>query len=69
MPPQEKSPIPLRTWLLHRHSKSMFQVLKIHALHVETLDDHGEKGYANRYILERDLRLKVYVIDRGKGKG
>jgi hypothetical protein len=57
-------PIPLNTWLFHRQSENVFKVIKIHALHVETMDLDGQKGLANRYLLEQDLARGVYTIDK-----
>lgn len=57
--------IPLNTWLMHRHSQNIFKVVKVHKLHVDTVDlDDGRKGFANRYLLEQDLTLHRYTIDK-----
>lgn len=59
-------PIPLNTWLYHKQSENVFKVLKIHPLHVETMDLDGVKGLANRYLLEQDIAKGVYTIDKAK---
>ena len=62
------SSIPLNTWLIHRHSHNLFKVVRIHALHVVTSsDDLGTgsqmTGFANRFILEEQIRRKTVIID------
>lgn len=55
--------IPLNTWLMHRHSQSIFKVTRINVANVETVDIDGMKGYTNRDILETALDKGKYVID------
>lgn len=59
-------PIPLNTWLFHKHSETVFKVVTIHALHVDTVDLDGRTGFANRYLLEQDIAKGVYTIDKAK---
>jgi hypothetical protein len=64
--PEPQAHIPFKTWLLHKHSGNIFMVTKVLALHVETLDLEGtsnRKGFANKYLLARDIALGEYVVD------
>lgn len=65
----DKSPIPLNTWLLHKHSENVFKVTKIHLYFCETIELSGNdrrKGFANRDILESSIRAGEYYIDTVK---
>jgi hypothetical protein len=62
--PEPQAHIPFKTWLLHKHSENIFMVTKVMALHVETVDlDDRRKGFANKYLLARDIALGEYVVD------
>lgn len=60
--------IPLNTWLFHKQSENVFKVVRIHALHVDTVDLDGRTGFANRYLLEQDIAKDRYTIDK-EGNG
>lgn len=65
--PEPQAHIPFKTWLMHKHSQNIFMVTKVLALHVETLhlDEAAgnRKGFANKYLLSRDIALGEYVVD------
>lgn len=59
-----KDPIPLNTWLYHRHSENVFRVLKVNAWSLETEDLDGTRGGANRWIIAQDIRRHTIIVDK-----
>lgn len=60
-----KDPIPLMTWMMHRHSENIWRVTKVNAwsLEIENLDGSPSPGI-NRYITACDIRRGTIVVDK-----
>jgi len=59
-----KDPIPLNTWLYHRHSENVFKVLKVHEWSLDIEDLDGTRGGCNRWITARDIRHHTIIVDK-----